>query len=489
MRSNYKVLTGIDLSNNDIYNVSEIIGNDYSNISSDLSIHTRDSDSTSHFSTIGNLLLRAGVSSSNAGGYVHLFAGLTETSIPSDASSGYGIKLFPDRRINVVDNTINVWSNETSSGLIDVRVNSNVTYDDSSDSYITLQPSTLALGASTVTSTSSTTYIKADNLIDINSTSNVRVSSNQIELFNIRNTESGNHLYLYYSNTFSPTLSIKSSSESFTGTYYELQTDVASTQTDSLVDIRSENLISVHAVNSMVLSSGSTRTTQIVLDDVTWTNNDLSYLTSVDGLQITAPNLEEVITNGIEIHSDNYHLNVADTATFSIDNLLFDVTDFEVDASNSITLDSSNSFNIISTNTFDIDVSTDTSISLTGSDQSISIDANIINYGSSSDYIDTVRSYIDVTETDVSDELIIRSKYWKIATTNESDSVNWDDSDELENRDFYLRISEESTESQPNVLAIRNLKVNGAINAQGFGVYWDDTTNSLIFTEGNIAWQ
>lgn len=99
-RANYKFLTDIDFSSNNLYNISKIIGNDYDTLSPDLEITTCDR------ADAGNLLLRAGVSTEEAlNGYVHLYAG-------SSTEPENGIFVRPDDVIDILDNYLNFKAKE-----------------------------------------------------------------------------------------------------------------------------------------------------------------------------------------------------------------------------------------------------------------------------------------------------------------------------------------------------------------------------------------
>lgn len=95
LESKNKIVQSLDLYANNILNVSKIVGNkDFtSSRSQDLEISTRDKDTEN----AGNLLLRAGTSTSGSKGYVHIFAGNTEESETVDTD---GIYVHPNGVIN-----------------------------------------------------------------------------------------------------------------------------------------------------------------------------------------------------------------------------------------------------------------------------------------------------------------------------------------------------------------------------------------------------
>lgn len=99
MKANYKFLTTIDLSSNNIYNISKIIGNDYDTVSSDLEISTCDR------ANAGNLLLRSGIGDVN--GYVHIYSG---SSTEEDAPSN--IYVNPDGTIDISGENVEVEGSE-----------------------------------------------------------------------------------------------------------------------------------------------------------------------------------------------------------------------------------------------------------------------------------------------------------------------------------------------------------------------------------------
>lgn len=54
---------------------------------------------------------------------------------------------------------------------------------------------------------------------------------------------------------------------------------------------------------------------------------------------------------------------------------------------------------------------------------------------------------------------------------------------------FEISVPTTPTASDPVLLTTHNLKVNRVANFDNFAIYWDDDTNSIVFTEGNVAWQ
>ena len=85
LSSFYKIFTDIDLARNDLFNVSRIIGNQYSSLGRDLEITTWDSKGNTNI-VAGDLVLHAGIATNNPGdsGRVFIFAG-------SESSTDNGI--------------------------------------------------------------------------------------------------------------------------------------------------------------------------------------------------------------------------------------------------------------------------------------------------------------------------------------------------------------------------------------------------------------
>ena len=97
-RANYKFLTDIDFSSNNLYNITKIIGNDYDTVTSDLEITTFDR------ADAGNLLLRSCVGDNN-NGYFHIYSG--NQTEPTD-----GIYVRPDGIIDILDDYLNLKAND-----------------------------------------------------------------------------------------------------------------------------------------------------------------------------------------------------------------------------------------------------------------------------------------------------------------------------------------------------------------------------------------
>ena len=58
-----------------------------------------------------------------------------------------------------------------------------------------------------------------------------------------------------------------------------------------------------------------------------------------------------------------------------------------------------------------------------------------------------------------------------------------------EEKAFEVSVPASPSVSDPVLLTTHNLKVNRVANFDNFAIYWDDDTNSIVFTEGNVAWQ
>lgn len=108
----YKILTDIDLSSNSLYNISKIIGNEYSNVNNkrvsinrsfrDLLITTCDLSNEE----AGNTLIRAGIS--DTPGYVHIWAGVKEEPTYADSNLDNGILIHPDSSIYLTSQSKNI---------------------------------------------------------------------------------------------------------------------------------------------------------------------------------------------------------------------------------------------------------------------------------------------------------------------------------------------------------------------------------------------
>lgn len=176
-KADYKFLTDIDLESNNIVNVSKIIGNDYENISPDLEITTEDKTE----GQVGNLLLRAGENEIESG-YVHIYAG-TSTE-PSDTDTNLGIKVLPDKEIQVIDNDITIRATTTTvdEGSSITLSNNEITYH--SDEH------TFEDALFNVVSTS--TDISGSDLINIHSANTIDISSPDTDILGTNNLTLGN---------------------------------------------------------------------------------------------------------------------------------------------------------------------------------------------------------------------------------------------------------------------------------------------------------
>ena len=206
-KADYKFLTDIDLESNNIVNVSKIIGNDYENISPageispDLEITTEDKTE----GQVGNLLLRAGENETEVeSGYVHIYAG---TSIePGDTANNLGIKVLPDKEIQVIDNDITIRATTTTvdEGSSITLSNDKITYH--SDNH-TFENALFNVGATSVS-------VKADNSISINTsaenpTSYIDISSPDTDILGtnnltLGNAEDSNYIEFYRNNYIKP---------------------------------------------------------------------------------------------------------------------------------------------------------------------------------------------------------------------------------------------------------------------------------------------
>ena len=163
-KADYKFLTDIDLESNNIVNVSKIIGNDYENISPDLEITTEDKTE----GQAGNLLLRAGENETEVeSGYVHIYAG-TSTE-PSDTDANLGIKVLPDKEIQVIDNDITIRATTTTvdKGSSIILSNNEITYH--SDEHIFEDALFNVVSTSTDIGGSGLINIHSDSTIDLKS--------------------------------------------------------------------------------------------------------------------------------------------------------------------------------------------------------------------------------------------------------------------------------------------------------------------------------
>lgn len=119
MGSNYKILNSLDLSRNDILNVSRIKGYEKSNLGRDLEITTTDTTSS------GNTILRAGVGSS-ASGRVHILAGSNTTWTNGTVNDlvnlrgglSRGVIINPDSSISLISDNSTITADAKNSIIL-----------------------------------------------------------------------------------------------------------------------------------------------------------------------------------------------------------------------------------------------------------------------------------------------------------------------------------------------------------------------------------
>lgn len=172
MGSNYKILNSLDLSRNDLLNVSRILGYELSTLGNDLEITTSDNTAS------GNTIIRSGVGTSS--GKVHLLAGVIPSWSNGKVSDNVnlrggisrGIILNPDSSISIVsDNSSVVLDAKTSITLRSSSSTSSSTPSDktsitltSSNDKITIKDKDLEVtsSGSTTFSTTNLTTITSD---------------------------------------------------------------------------------------------------------------------------------------------------------------------------------------------------------------------------------------------------------------------------------------------------------------------------------------
>ena len=115
MGSNYKILNNLDLSRNDLINVSRILGYELSSLGNDLEITTADT------TTSGDTILRAGAG--NNPGKVHIFSGVIPTWSNGTVSDEIklrggvprGITLNPDSSISLIGDESSITLDSATS--------------------------------------------------------------------------------------------------------------------------------------------------------------------------------------------------------------------------------------------------------------------------------------------------------------------------------------------------------------------------------------
>ena len=119
MGSNYKILNSLDLSRNDLLNVSRIKGYEKSNLGRDLEITTADTTSS------GNTILRAGVGSSSSG-RVHILEGSNTTwtngvvndLVNTRGGLSRGVIINPDSSISLISDNSTITADAKNSIIL-----------------------------------------------------------------------------------------------------------------------------------------------------------------------------------------------------------------------------------------------------------------------------------------------------------------------------------------------------------------------------------
>lgn len=137
LSSFYKIFTDIDLARNDLFNVSRIIGNQYSSLGKDLEITTWDSKGNTDVKA-GDLVLHAGVATTNPGdsGRIFIFAGsesstdngiFNEDAVLTKYTTTDSKDLYKGIQVNP-DSSVSIYSDNSTTGTINAVGNAYVRF-------------------------------------------------------------------------------------------------------------------------------------------------------------------------------------------------------------------------------------------------------------------------------------------------------------------------------------------------------------------------
>lgn len=374
-KADYKFLTDIDLESNNIANVSKIIGNDYENISPDLEITTEDKTE----GQVGNLLLRAGENETESG-YVHIYAGTSAE--PGDTANNLGIKVLPDKEIQVIDHDIKIRATTTTvdEGSSITLSNDKITYhsDEHSfeDALFTVVSTSTDIGGSDLIN------IHSDSAIDLKSPDTDITGENTLTLGNtetsnrIEFTKVNNNIAINAASTLNTTASESTTIKTGESTI---------TQTPDDTTIKSNNIT---ADASEVLKAFADTEILIQLPEenaetsIRITKYDEDSATG--GLDIDSPKIDIDSTSAIDITSQS---NTTITAENSDLKLESEFTDKEssILLNENITVNTGGNYsqtaagttNITSTGKMTVTASTGLDVNAT--DQTIDIDSKVVD--------------------------------------------------------------------------------------------------------------
>lgn len=266
---------------------------------------------------------------------------------------------------------------------------------------------------------------------------------------------------------------------------------------DNIHIIGSEHL---HLTNNITETSCDTTSAGIILNKGT-TKNDIyinadSLTTTVDSYRLAdADQFITLDSNGIEINNSSGSVNLPKSlGDFIIEGKQaikgtapeISLTDgnniLEIDGTDGISL----SANKITTK------SDDTFIGNSGGTYGLKVKESSNTLISNTN--DIIASQINIstgTEANHTDKLTINETTSDITNSNINISANNNliitAPDNFTLDTSYVDIKSNDNTADSGIIT-QNLKVNAIANFAGFAIYWDDDTNSLIFTEGELNW-
>ena len=431
MESNYKIINHIDLSSNDIYNLSKIVGNDYAEINNvptageegvvanigDLEITTSDSINT------GNLRLRSGVVEGKDN-YVHIYSGHKLEPLRD------GIYVRKDSNIDITSDKENI--DITSFKAINLKTSIKEGSLETGDNYVLIEPQS-----------AEDTLHKKINAITINSGEN---SSSVLDI----------------SEGVVP-LEFKHSENADTSNIHNIQLKTGVYRLDTSDDyyetIGANKLTQIESDNSSII--GGNKTTVIVKN---------SYKNIGGNQQIQIAGWKK------ELIQDSYKFEVNKDTDIDL-----------ADASGNVDINIG-----VAGNTNEITIiknSNETSTlignlnSTIGGDVVTTVNGNVdstINKGMQSTIIGDVSSSVEGNVT---------SDLKGTFTNTTSDLINFETgltSSVFTKNKILSYHSKKEDGVNKGLLITENLKVNDVFNARDYCIYWDSEINSLVFSAGNI---
>lgn len=438
MRANYKFITDIDLSSNNLYNISKIIGNDYdvASVSKDLEITTQDKASP------GNLLLRAGQGdTTQTGGYVHLYAGYL------DEPDNYGIFVRPNNLIDIIDDNINLLSNDTTDGEINFTTKKNA---NDRDSVISIKPDTIDITSTYQNLSSLDTVITTDNNIDIISKNTGNIDVTQELVIQVGDPEKVSQIF-----------NNENQSISFDSTIFS----VVARDENANIEFESESEFNVHSNDRIDIACGIDTDSRIIFNPDAVDEHRIQIITGL--LDIDTENITEDASQSIKITTPDYKLASLDIHIRAGD----DTQDGTLHLLSGIPSDEDTSKGIIlqPNSNIELDSAEGSIVSKANTSFDVTVGTSVLN--------------ILPSQTDfVTDTYNITNQNYNLESNNfniHSTKVDAEGATQ-----FRIQVTDDLVLTQT-----QNLKVNKVANFDGFTIYWDDTLNSLIFAQGESAWQ